>query len=99
MLRHIVLIRFKPEVDAEAVRELERGFHRLAELDEVSAMHFGADLRLTEGNFDYAMSADFESEADWLAYQQHPEHVTFAQCFKDMAEAACRVQFQPTPED
>jgi len=94
MLRHVVLIKFKEETTAEAIKEMEQGFASLAaNIPEVRAMSFGDDLGMADGNFDYAMCADFDSRESWLAYQQHPEHLAFAQSFKDLASAACRVQY------
>ncbi len=38
------------------------------------AYHAGPDAGLVEGNFDYAVVADFEDAESYLAYRDHPAH-------------------------
>ena len=75
VFRHVVLFRWKPEtsdVDKGAVRE---GLAKLpAEIPEIRAYQFGDDARLADGNFDFAVVADFDSEADYLVYAAHERH-------------------------
>ncbi|MDA8262271.1 MAG: Dabb family protein [Actinomycetota bacterium] len=76
MVRHLALFKFRPDLDpaelaaiAAAVEEFLSGYRGL-----VKAVH-GADLGLREGNYDYAVSVDFESTEDYLAYAGHPAHL------------------------
>ena len=38
------------------------------------AYHLGLDLGLNEGNFEFAVAADFDDVDGYLAYRDHPEH-------------------------
>ncbi len=76
MVRHLALFKFRPGLSeaalaeiAAAVEEFLSGYQGL-----VHAVH-GADLKLREGNFDYAVSVDFESTEDYLAYASNPAHL------------------------
>ncbi|MDA8115950.1 MAG: Dabb family protein [Actinomycetota bacterium] len=76
MVRHIALFRFRPDLSeaelagiAAAVEEFLSGYRGL-----VQAVH-GSDLKLREGNFDYAVSVDFETTEDYLAYASDPVHL------------------------
>jgi hypothetical protein len=75
MIRHVVLFTW----DDEMTDELERQF-----TDELTALgpklaglrsyHAGPDAGIIEGNFDFAVVADFEDTDSYLAYRSNPEH-------------------------
>ncbi len=76
MVRHLALFKFRPDLGqaevaaiAAAVEEFLSGYRGL-----VKAVH-GSDLKLREGNFDYAVSVDFESMDDYRAYAADPAHL------------------------
>jgi len=75
VLRHVVLLRWRPEAsnaDKQAVRD------ELAELPaaipEIHRYVFGDDAGLANGNFDFAIIADFESRSNWQTYVSHEQH-------------------------
>ena len=43
-------------------------------IDTIRAYRFGPDVGLAESNFDYAVVADFDDEAGYLAYRDHEAH-------------------------
>jgi hypothetical protein len=75
MIRHVVLFTW----DDEMTDELERQF-----TDELTALgpklaglrsyHAGPDAGIIEGNFDFAVVADFDDADSYLAYRSNPEH-------------------------
>ena len=75
MIRHVVLFTW----DDEMTDELERQF-----TDELTALgptlaglrsyHAGPDAGIIEGNFDFAVVADFDDAESYLAYRSNPEH-------------------------
>jgi hypothetical protein len=76
MLRHVVLLRWKPEVPeghagrvAEALRALPaRGI-------PFGSYVCGPDLGMAGPNgYDFAVVGEFESEADWRVYMDDDEH-------------------------
>ena len=77
MIRHIVLLRFKPGMAEDDVRALREALARLpARIPEVRRYQFGADAGLVDGNADFAIVADFEDAEAWRRYVDHPEHKT-----------------------
>lgn len=75
MFRHIVLFRWTPDTTAEHISAIAEGLATLpGAIEEIQAYRFGADLGLTDGNFEFAIVADFASEADWRTYRDHPVH-------------------------
>jgi hypothetical protein len=75
MFRHVVLFRWDP-VSSEAAKDAVAS--ALGELPgaipTIRAYHFGADVGINSGNFDYAVVADFDDEAGYVAYRDHPAH-------------------------
>jgi hypothetical protein len=75
MIRHVALFTW----DDEMTDELERQF-----TDELTALgpklaglrsyHAGPDAGIIEGNFDFAVVADFDDAESYLAYRSNPEH-------------------------
>ena len=95
MIRHIVLICWADGVTEENIQQVCAGFDDLqSAIPLVRNMIYGPDLDLVEGNYDFAMIADFDSVDDWQAYRDHPEHQSFAQSFVPWASAAARIQFE-----
>ncbi|MEM1230281.1 MAG: Dabb family protein [Pseudomonadota bacterium] len=74
MFRHCVLFRFKDSVTAETIEAIEAALHGLRQLPMVRRYEFGCDAVLAEGNFDFALVADFDDQTGYEAYAQDPEH-------------------------
>lgn len=95
MIRHIVMFNWKPGTDTAIHDEVAAGFAHMREaIPNVVSMIAGSDLGLAEGNFDFAMIADFASTEDWQSYREHPEHIAFVQRFGAHAAAATRIQIK-----
>jgi Stress responsive A/B Barrel Domain len=75
MIRHTVLFKWKPEATDD---EKEQVATELAKLPSVvpslRAFACGHDAGLAQGNFDFAVTADFDDEAGFHAYRNDPVH-------------------------
>jgi hypothetical protein len=75
MIRHTVLFSWKPDATDE---QKQRAATELAKLPSivpsVRAFASGPDAGLAPGNFDFAVSADFDDEAGFFAYRDDPVH-------------------------
>jgi hypothetical protein len=75
MIRHVVLFTWDdemtPELEGQLVAELTALGPRLAGL---RSYHAGPDAGLIEGNFDFAVVADFDDAESYLAYRGNAEH-------------------------
>ncbi len=75
MVRHIALFRFQPDTTPEQVQFLAEGLAELpGAIPTVRRYHFGPDLGVNEGNFSYAVVADFDDADGYLVYRDHPAH-------------------------
>jgi quinol monooxygenase YgiN len=78
--RHIVLVRFKPEVTAaERVQYAEA----IAALNRGTGRPFAASDNVGSGpnHYDYAAVTDFADEAAFRAYLASPEHRAYVENF------------------
>ncbi len=75
MFRHVVLMRWTPETTTADVNAIAEGLGGLpAAIPELRDFRFGHDAGINEGNFDFAVVADFASADDYLVYRDHPLH-------------------------
>jgi len=75
VIRHVVMFRWTAEATPEQKQRVPEELGRLpALLPTLRAYRLGADLGLVEGNFDFAVAADFDDLDGYLAYRDHPEH-------------------------
>jgi hypothetical protein len=78
MIRHVVLLSWNEKCTDDAVRAVTAGLAALpSQIPEIRSYQFGPDLRTNKRNADYVLVADFENEADYGVYVEHPAHVDF----------------------
>jgi len=78
MVRHVAMFTFKKDAPADTAARLEEGLFLLAQtITEIAAYTYGADLGLREGNYDFAVVADFQNADDFKTYAAHPDHLAF----------------------
>ncbi|HEY2550854.1 MAG TPA: Dabb family protein [Streptosporangiaceae bacterium] len=76
MIRHVVLFRWTAQATEEQKKNAADQLSTLPPLmSGLRAYHFGPDAGLVEGNFDFAVVADFDDEESYLAYRSHPAHL------------------------
>ena len=74
-LCHLVTFTFKPGTPAAAIAELASALDELAARGPALAYHHGGDLKIREGNADYAVTAVFKDPDALQAYLSSPEHL------------------------
>ena len=96
MVTHIVIFTWITGTSADRIDALRDALDRLAlEISDLVTIEHGADLRLREGNGDYALVATFADRAGWDAYQANPRHKAFVRDFVTPIQAArLTLQFQ-----
>ena len=94
MIRHVILIKFRPETTREQVDALIAAMHAL-EIRGLRDFSIGTDLGLREGNMSYAGVFDFEDEDAWRAYDLDEEHNRIRrELVAPIAERAERCQYR-----
>jgi hypothetical protein len=75
VVRHVVLFRFKPDTAGADKQALRDGLSEMPNaIPEIQRYEFGDDLELADGNFDFAVVAEFNSATDFKTYAAHPRH-------------------------
>jgi hypothetical protein len=94
MIRNVVLFKLQDGCDAAAVADLQDGLRGLNPRGCL-AYTIGDDLGLREGNWSFAIVADFEDEATYREYDLDAEHNRLRALLATHVEEIARVQFTP----
>lgn len=95
MFRHVIQLRFKDGTSAEQRLALHTALADLPrQIPEIRRYHFGDDARLRDGNWDFALVAEFDSEDGYLVYRTHPAHLAVIEHYiKPILRERAAVQF------
>ena len=75
MIRHVSCFAWAAEATAAQRQQVAAELRALPPLMRgLRAYQFGADAGLAEGNYDFAVVADFDDTESYLAYRDHPAH-------------------------
>ncbi len=93
MIRNIVLVKLKPRQDPWAVAQAQQA---LLDLNCPGTLSYviGDDLGLREGNWSFAIVADFTDMAAYRAYDQDPAHNRARAGLAPLTEQVARIQFE-----
>jgi hypothetical protein len=73
--RHVVLFQWREDATAEQKKTLEDRLNELpGVIPELRAYQIGGDAGVNDGNFDFAVVADFADRDAYLVYRDHPTH-------------------------
>jgi hypothetical protein len=99
MFRHVALFRWAPETTDAQKDAVAQGLRALpGAIPTLRAYRFGPDAQVNDGNFDYAVVADFDDAAGYVAYRDHPAHqAILAKRIAPIVAERAAVQY--TPED
>lgn len=95
MLRHIVMIKFKDNVNIQEasiklkskIEALERSIETLINIE------VGINISTKASAQDIVLTADFENEEGLNYYRDHPEHVKVLEYLKKVMEKAAVVDY------
>ncbi|SMC19079.1 Stress responsive A/B Barrel Domain [Desulfacinum hydrothermale DSM 13146] len=94
MIKHVVLLKFKPGVTEEDVESLEKGLDALpGAIPEILSYDFGRDIVRSERSFDFGLVSSFKDLESLKRYQVHPEHVKVLEIVKRICDQIVAVDF------
>jgi quinol monooxygenase YgiN len=95
MLTHVVIWKYRADVEPEVREEHVRMLRRLAPLiKEVESLQVGFDVVKLPRSFDTGLVAVFRDRAALEAYTIHPEHIKVAAFGKVISEQVASVDFE-----
>ena len=75
MFRHVVLFTWTPEATEEQKRAVHAELAKMPPaIEAIRAYRYGPDAGINPANSDYAVVADFDDAAGYIAYRDHPAH-------------------------
>ena len=95
MFRHIVLLTLEPDTTDAQRRAIIDGLRSLpAAIDSIRAYACGLDAQIAEGNSDIGVVGDFDDEAGYLLYRDHPVHrKVIAECIAPVLASRSAIQY------
>ncbi len=98
MLRHIVLLRFRPDAQPEAIRHIEAAFaalpHRIEHIHGFEWGHNTSPEGLHKG-FTHAFIVSFADDAGLDTYLPHPAHQAFVAQLKPLLDDVLVIDYEP----
>lgn len=95
MIRHTVMFTWTPEAtDAQKQSVASRLSELPALIPTIVDYTFGSDVQVNEGNFDFAVVADFDSVDGYIVYRDHEAHqAVITECIAPIRASRAAVQF------
>lgn len=95
MIRHVVMFTFKQGTTEEQVQAVLDGLASLpGQVPSIRDYKFGRDAGINQGNYDVVVTGDFDDDAGYVAYRDHPAHTTFvAEKLRPILDQRAAVQF------
>ena len=96
MIRHVVVFAWVPEATDQQKQHVADELRALPPLlTALRAYHFGPDAGIVDGNFDFAVVADFDDAQSYLAYRNHPAHrAAVDQVISPIARQRAAIQYE-----
>ncbi|MFI6574268.1 Dabb family protein [Nocardiopsis sp. NPDC050513] len=93
-IRHIALFRWRDDVTPAGVARVEELLGELpGAIPELRAYAFGPDAGISEGAYDFAVVADVDDEAGFVAYRDHPAHQAALAVIRTMLADRAAIQY------
>jgi quinol monooxygenase YgiN len=94
MLKHVVLLKFKPEISESDIENIEKGLESLpSRIPEIKRYEFGRDILHTERSYDFALISEFEDQEAMQRYQTHPYHFAVLNNIRAACDSIIAVDF------
>jgi hypothetical protein len=94
MLNHVVLLKFKTDVEDGDIRKLEDLLEELPnKISEILVYEFGRNTIPSERAYDFALVSLFANPESLKRYRRHPEHLVVLDLIKRICEHTVTVDF------
>ncbi|MFJ9929067.1 MULTISPECIES: Dabb family protein [Streptomyces] len=75
MLHHVIALRFHEGTTASDIQRMADGLLGLKDvIGTIRSMRMGRDLQIRPDNFEFASLIEFDDEAGYLEFRDHPAH-------------------------
>jgi hypothetical protein len=75
MIKHVVLMKFKENIEEDAIVDIEKTLNVLPNrIPEIESYEFGRDIVKSERSYDFALVSAFDDLDALDRYRVHPDH-------------------------
>lgn len=75
MVKNMVVLKLNEQATEERLAALEAALSALpGKIEHIRSYAFGRNLGVVPGTWDFGIVSEFDDEAGYLAYAEHPEH-------------------------
>jgi len=94
MIKHLIILKFKPGATAEQIAELQSALSTLpGRIPEIKEYSFGKDIIHSERSYDFALVSAF-ADLDALGrYNEHPDHRIVLEIARNIVEKTWAVDY------
>mgnify|MGYP002397122953 CR=1 FL=1 len=95
MIRHIVMVKLKPETKPASVEKLKSMLEALPPLiSEIKFYEVGVNVIESPAASDIVLVSEFNNKEELVAYREHPEHVKVLDYLKEVKESSTVVDYE-----
>ena len=94
MIRHIVLLKIKPEFKAEIPQLVENFYGMKGRIEGMLDLESGADILHSYRSYDLALICTFKDRDAFDAYQTHPVHMPVRKRMHEVRESSVACDFE-----
>ena len=95
MIRHVVMIKFKPEAEISEREKVVAGLRALPQtIDVIREFEVGVDVLHLSRSYDVAIVSSFADLGALDTYQRHPAHVEVALHIRELSDAVASVDYE-----
>ncbi|MFC1859114.1 Dabb family protein [Thermodesulfobacteriota bacterium] len=95
MIHHVVMFKFKPDVQDSEIEEFAKDIDALPDkIVEIQALESGLNIFRSERSYDFALISVFANMEALQRYQNHPDHLLVISKVKEMCSKVGAVDFE-----
>jgi len=94
MIKHLVFMKFKPDVGEEQIEKLRNSLSALpAKIPEIKEYSFGKDVMHSERSMDFALVSAFTDLDALKRYSEDPDHQSVLSLVRTLTEKTLTVDY------
>jgi hypothetical protein len=96
MFRHVVLFTWTDEATEEQIQAVPGELAKMPPaIGQIRSYQYGPNTKTSPGNSDFGLVADFDNEADFITYRDHPVHQEMvARAVRPILKARAAIQYE-----
>lgn len=95
MIKHLIILKFKPGVTEAQIAEFHTALSALpGRIPEIKEYSFGKDIMHSERSYDFALVSAFADMDALRRYNEHPDHRAVLEIARNIVEKTWAVDYE-----